>query len=269
MKEKSCLNKDKKVDWYGILVAICLVVAAVWYFLASRDVIFTPFKLSQKDFNDFDPVIFNEKPERINLPVSAVEPNIVGYLYKGGSLNFQPFIVRLIHGYNMPECMRLKGYTVENIGKKCLNSGLKLEYWKLTSTIADTYLWVTAQLKSSDFSPSDSSTRDMIFPRMSLWDNPSWEPQGFVLSDLKHPFTALKRLVNRKWSNARCNLLVFLKLKKHPWASEEELTLVGATVDPVRVEKIDEYKAIMEIILNSFYTSLIKWKAESSKGKHE
>jgi hypothetical protein len=162
-----------------------------------------------------------------------------------------PIFVRLVHGYNMPDCMRIKGYKVELIadrrqraedrGQKAEDShssGFRsqhssfssaIQVWRLTSSIGDTAIWITGMLKAGDFSETDVDVRSMAFPHIGIPDDPGWLPHGVTMKSLSHPIRNFRLLLRAKWNNARCNLATFLRLKQPAWADEELLTLVVAS----------------------------------------
>jgi hypothetical protein len=105
--------------WIGILLVLCAGVVAFWEIMAnrsrrSRD----PFQIAQSDFVDFRPRDEAWHVRAMPIGYSRHEPNILSYEVKlrtdpRNPADARPVQVRLVHGYNMPDCMRLKYYRVE------------------------------------------------------------------------------------------------------------------------------------------------------------
>lgn len=115
----------------------CTLIVALWLVMARQSgQSFKPFDLTARDFEGFEPFLTNGSVRPI--PVSAsdpAEPNIAAYVVESGerragrgkrqegsslTINHEPLTIqlltRLVHGYNMPMCMKIKGYTVEEYG---------------------------------------------------------------------------------------------------------------------------------------------------------
>ena len=101
----------------GLLVGCTLLVA--FWIVASRQHArpFKPFTLTYNDFAGYCPAI--EGASVTSLVVSVIdpaEPNIAAYGVEWGpGPNPVRLGIRLVHGYNMPMCMKIKGYTVEPV----------------------------------------------------------------------------------------------------------------------------------------------------------
>lgn len=196
-------------------------------------------------------------------------------------------LVRLAHGYNMPDCMRLKGYKVELVADtdaeisrgarrgredggsrtSALSASSardipRLQTWRLTSDIGDVSIACSAMLRTGDFGGTGIDIRDMAFPRIAKPIGPEWDPVGFRLSSLRHPLKSLAMLCRVKWNNARCDPLTFLKLRQPAWASNEYLSFLATSRD-VRVTPGDEAVAVREVRAahTAVYGELYRWRA--------
>lgn len=225
---------------YEVVVAgallLCLAAVMFWEIMSNRSKRgWSAFQLTARDMASFTPHSDAWSSIReVTIDPTPTEPNIAAYELErpNGKVG-----VRLVHGYNMPDCMRLKHYTVElvmdhrqeetntlslNVPPGCV------QLWKLTSELGDVTLWMTSMLNAGTFEGTDVDVRDMPFPRIGIPDDPNWVPRGFSWETFEHPVRDVRRFLNRKWNNARCDPVVFLKLKQPPWASSEMLTLVSA-----------------------------------------
>lgn len=175
----------------------------------------------------------------------------------GGFLNGR-LVFRVVHGYNLCDCMRIKGYTVElqedrrtAAGENPL--GGRLQVWRMVSPGGDVSFWVSGVVRAGGFAGTDVDVREMAFPRVGVPDDPNWVPRGVTWSSLRHPVDNLRIFFRALWNSARCDLLTFLKLRKPAWANDELLTLVaawrGAPVPAaqesgVKDEVIEAYRAM-------------------------
>ena len=201
-----------------------------------------------------------------------------------------PVIVRLVHGYNMPDCMKLKEYEVSLLrdirraeadgsrvqgfppapyvateGKQGFKGGgeLGVQVWKLKSVTDDVSVWVTTMIRAGDFEGTDVDIRSMAFPRVGARVEPNWVPRGVTWKSLRHPVANFRKFMAKKWDNSRCDLWTFLKLRQPAWASEELLTLVSASaVGHVRAD--DEARVGVEVVAahEFVHNELHAWKAK-------
>ena len=234
------------------LLVICMLLVAFWL-VAGRfsNKPFKAFDLTGADFAGFTPTV--EGMTLRTLPVTVrdeAEPNIVAYLAEceGSPLGLG---FRLVHGYNMPMCMKIKGYRVEEVARllssqgaagiapnnsttQQLNNsippGLPLQIWRVISSTGDTSIWVTTMIRSFDFSVTPVDICSMAFPRVDIPDDPNWVPQGFRLADLAHPLQSGKLYFRARWNASRTDLLTFLRLRQPAWANEELLTYVSRSI---------------------------------------
>ncbi len=219
----------------AVLLALMVGVVVFWEIAAnmSRQQA-GPFALSARDLESFVP---SGRPWSVrSLPIAPrpEEPNIAAFLLtppdgEGGVL------VRLVHGYNMHDCMRLKGYRVELLRADHGQAGAGAtspapppgQVWRLTSAIGDVAIWATSMLRVDDFRPADVDARSLPFPRLAAGDDTRWSPQGLTWSSLRHPVSNLQLFLRRKWSDARCDWPTFLGLRQPAGASDALLTLVA------------------------------------------
>jgi len=340
-------NQLKIIGVPKILIP-CLLLVGLWLVMSVRSIFSPhPFDDMEKDlmnaFSDSSQWQVEQQP----VLKSLIEPNILALKVTGGKssnestnqripefpnqrINESTIYSRLAHGYNMPDCMRIKGYAVDLIGdsnqssvtslpsvatqerrmgdrlseegtikelqvtsyrlqngslttQQPNNSTTKIssarslaryspwataaardlsqpfsppslsssqtqvsladtecqlgqasfspqpffQLWKLTSPTDDVSLWVTSMLNAGDMTALDMDIRSMAFPKIGTPDDPGWKPTGFTWKSLRHPFRNLAWFLRARWNNSRCDLLVFLKLKKPVWASDEVFTLVS------------------------------------------
>ena len=210
-----------------LVVCTCLLVAGVWMALAHwSQRPFQGFELTAADFAAFrfrDP----DWSLRQTVPVMAdpAEPNILAFRLQGPG--GRVVTARLAHGYNMCECMRLRGYTVTLLSADLGGSGRQV--WRLTSQTGHIAIWVTSLLRANGFGPSGVDVRALAFPRVGVPDEPGWSPQGVTAAGLRHPVAGLHAFLRSRWNASRCDWLTFLGLRQPAWASGELLTLVTAS----------------------------------------
>jgi len=197
---------------------------------------------------------------------NSTDPNIMGMELAGESASDGPaprFFVRLVHGYNMPMCMKIKYYTVGKIQDRGIravtdpklqsafkiqdppageekssvqNPTLSVEFpfqlWRLTSGAGTVSLWVTTMIRAGDFAPTREDICSMAFPRVETPDDPNWVPRGLTREDLKHPVSSFQRWWRSRWDGARWDVLTLLRLRRPVSGSEELLSYVTRSVVP-------------------------------------
>ncbi len=239
------------------LLVVCVVLVGFWEIMSHRSQrAFAPFKLTGESFVEFSPTAPGWSVERLPVNPDPVEPNIIAMLVRprGGNSSGAPVLVRLVHGYNMVDCMRIKGETVASLldtradaappiaAARALAQALphlrgadgatrRVQLWRLESSAARVSLWATSMLRAGDFSETDVDTRAMPFPRVDVPDNPGWFPQGLTWRSLRHPIANGRLFLRAKWNASRADLLTFLGLRQPAWASDELLTLVATTTE--------------------------------------
>jgi len=267
----------KKALVPGLLVT-CTLLVAFWIVASQRHARpFKPFNLTYQDFAGYCPAVEGSVVQSVPMTThDPAEPNIVTFSVQQGSSQAPSRLgVRLVHGYNMPMCMKIKGYTVEPLfggvvellgcqvveGRKAGHSnhlttqqpnnstqkGLPGEVWRVTSSSGDASIWVTTMIRSEDFSVTSESVTSMAFPRVDIPDDPNWTPRGLNGDDLKHPLQSLRRWFRSRWNGSRTDVLTFLRLRQPAWASEELLTYVSRSLPP-SVSRDREPEVIRQVI---------------------
>lgn len=248
-----------------LLVCGCLLLA-FWLVMAERSALpGKGYALRARDIADFQPGIpgwaIRAKPIDAENPT---DPNIMGLELVGESASggsVPRFFIRLVHGYNMPMCMKIKYYTVEKIQDRgiravsdpklqsafrslsssthqpinsttALPPELPIQLWRLTSGAGSVSLWVTTMIRAGDFTPTQEDICSMAFPRVETPDDPNWVPRGFRVEDLRHPGEGIQRWWRSRWDGSRWDWLTFLRLRKPVYGSEELLTYVSRSMAP-------------------------------------
>ncbi|MEI6971771.1 MAG: hypothetical protein WCL44_09670 [bacterium] len=269
-----------------LVASIALVVG--WEVLANRSRRpFSPFNMTSADFATFAPKAAGWSLLPADVQANdPTAPNLLAFRVEREQSRDQDrgvvvaTLVRMAHGYNMPDCMRLKGYKVELLREVAARemSGVagvdeqaetalpRVQVWRLTSDVGDVSIWCSAMLRASDFGGSTEDIRNMAFPRIAEPISPEWEWEGFKLSSLRHPLKSLEMAVRVKWNNSRCDLLTFLKLRQPAWASSDYLTFL-ATSRGVVVRPGDESRVTDELLAaqSVFHAELLQWAEKRGK----
>jgi len=270
------------------MLALCALLVAFWEVMSNRSSRpFEAFGMTAADFADFQPGSDDWVATARPVSSSPIEPNILSYeVRRHPSTRVprrMPVLIRLVHGYNMPDCMRIKGFSVELIGdtrRKDQNTDVsrqseakterptpnheprQYQVWRLTSEIGDVSIWVTGMLRAGDFAETDVDVRSMAFPKIGTPDDPSWLPRGMTPGSLRRPVQSFRTMLRAKWNNARCDLATFLRLRQPAWASEDMLTLVGASGRSSRYSGNEEQTAREVLAAHAFLLSeMQKWRA--------
>ncbi len=289
--------------WIAAILIVCVGLAGFWQLMARRSARpFQPFDLTAGDFGDFVPQTDAWIVQRLPLPDDPVEPNILMYEFRPVSTSFplrdvapsretagflasRSYYVRLVHGYDMVDCMRIKGFQVEALARPVAESsvgdevsGLRasaplreasgtslsggpVQFWLLTSGTGTRYPMLTSMVRAGDFSETGIDTRTMPFPKAATPDNPGWFPQGMTWRSLRHPVRNFRTFLRSQWNASRNDVATFLKLRQPAWASAELLTIV---VMPVKLHvdpSADElYLRDMERAYRFFLSELRAWR---------
>lgn len=208
--------------------------------LASRP--FEALRLGSEDFSGFIPSDPNWSFSLMHVKATPTEPTIIAYdtsrRTTDGGRDGAPVRVRLVHGYNMVDCMRIKQYRVDLISDtrhRADNPGedtagekhFPEQVWRLTNPSGEQTVWVTTMLRISDFGATETDTRDMAFPRVGTPDEPAWSPSGLKWSSFRHPIRNFRFYLRSKWNASRLDPLTFLRLRQPAWASDVMLTMVS------------------------------------------
>jgi len=228
-------SSSRREWWVAILLVLCVALVAFWEItsrLASRP--FDDLRLSAEDFAGFRPSVPSWVLRLVHVKATPTEPTVIAYearhRQEGTTGAGEPVLVRLVHGYNMVDCMRIKQYQVELLAdrRRPANAAdLPVQVWQLTSSGGKRMVWVTSMLRASDFTPTDTDTRDMAFPRVGTPDDPAWAPTGLKWSSFRHPVRNFRLSLRSKWNASRSDLLTFLRLRQPAWASDVLLTMVS------------------------------------------
>jgi hypothetical protein len=286
------MNENRQKHWPAVVLIICLGIVGAWEVaskLAARK--WEKFDLTRSDFQDFTPQSerwhFREKPLGENPDPRA--PNILAYLmeekhlYRGNREIGRDVLVRCVHGYNMPDCMRIKHYKVRQIGdtgaaeiegrevdlSQVSGSSVngRIQVWLLESQRGEVSVWATKMVRTATMAGTEVDVCSMAFPRIGIPDSPDWAPEGITLESLKNPIKNLKKVLRAKWNASRSDILTFLKLKQPAWASKKMLTLVGISqgrsVGSGEVEKVS--KRVVKA-LNIFHRELKEYGKTASGG---
>ncbi len=228
-------TSSRREWWVAILLVLCVALVAFWEIrsrLASRP--FDNLRLSAEDFAGFNPTPPSWVLRLVHVKATPTEPTVIAFEARqraeGTAGAGDPVLVRLVHGYNMVDCMRIKQYQVELLADRrrpADDSTLPVQVWRLTSPGGKPMVWVTSMLRASDFAATSTDTRDMAFPRVGTPDDPAWAPTGLKWSSFRHPVRNFRLYLRSKWNASRSDLLTFLRLRQPAWASDVLLTMVS------------------------------------------
>lgn len=227
----------------AVLLVLCVVLVAFWEIMSNRSQRpFAPFALNAASMAEVPLQAPGWTVTRLPIAYDPVEPNVLALLVRPTKGNAPAALVRLVHGYNMVDCLRIKGSTVELVadtretGEGAPAAALGryppgLQLWRVRTSSDRATLTATAMLRAGDFARTSVDTRSMPFPRVDIPDNPGWFPQGLSWRSLRHPIRNGRLFLRAKWNASRTDVLTFLNLRQPHWASEELLTLVSSSVD--------------------------------------
>jgi hypothetical protein len=240
------------------VLVVCVALVVFWELMSShsrREQ--EAFTFTAESFADFTLASPAWSVQPIPVAPDPLEPNILAYAVtpRGDATGARAVLLRLVHGYNMVDCMRIKGESVELLAdsrntREAEGGGLISEVrdpnsaldprplplppnrqlWRLTSPNGRVGIWASAMLAATDFQPTSRDTRSMPFPRVGTPDNPDWFPQGLTWKSLRHPIRNGHLFLRAKWNSSRADLLTFLGLRQPAWASDEVLTLVATSL---------------------------------------
>ncbi len=227
----------------SILILGCALLVAGWQLLAlyaRRGM--EPLQITSADFADVGLDIPGWRSTKLATPHDPLAPTIAAYrLTRSGDAT--RLLVRLVHGYNMVDCMRIKHY---DVGRAEIGENLKpgigigeggipqttnnqqrstLQWWELSKG-GESAVWVTAMLAGSDLGYTGKDTRSMSFPRVGTPDAASWNPTGLSWRSLRHPIRNGRQVLRARWNSSRSDIWVFLRLRRAAWVSDKDLTLV-------------------------------------------
>ncbi len=247
------------------LLVICVALVVFWE-VASR-VAARPFgdlRLRAEDFDGFNPSDPEWMIRLVHMKATPTEPTVIAYDVRPrvpgmpGAPARAPVLVRLVHGYNMVDCMRIKQYRVDLVadsrqrrvgpGDRAQGGALPVQLWRLTSPSGERSVWATTMLRAVDLSATDTDTRDMAFPRVGTPDDPAWAPSGLRWSSFRRPVRNFRLSLRSKWNASRADLLTFLRLRQPAWASDVLLTLVSTYRGPSLPDTDAEAAAAAQVL---------------------
>lgn len=271
--------------WIATVLVFCIAIVGFWEVMAHRsDRPFTPFELIASDFDSFEPISTRWFIESLPVRLDPIEPNVLmcrlrPQVHPSDSVAFtQPMLLRLVHGFNLVDCMVEKGHTVELLASTRTDerfeggirlpdaislSGQKVQVWRVVSPVGDVSLWVSTMLRAGDFEQTNVDTRAMPFPRVPYPERVGWTPRGLTLEGIKHPVQGLKKYMEYKWNSARGDVLTLIELKQEAWASEDELTLVTMSIGP-SIDRDAEQQVLHELLSAhvDLHRQLKKWRVQ-------
>jgi len=246
------------------LLLTCMLLVAFWMVAGTFSAKpFKAFDLTADDFAGFTPKVAGMTVQVMPVTVrDQAEPNVVAYVVDGQNSSVR-LGIRLVHGYNMPMCMKIKGYRVEPIEGGRRVSGLPVQVWRVISSTGDTSIWVTTMIRSGDFSVTPVDICSMAFPRVDVPDDPNWIPQGLSWTDLKHPVQTSRTYLRARWNASRTDLLTFLRLRQPAWANQELLTYVSRSIS-FPVTRANEAMVIKQVLAGhaAMLKELQRWRVE-------
>ncbi len=267
MEQKKASRREKIV---ATLLVLSIALISIWEIAAKyAQRPFDELKINASDFQGFRPESQVWKFRLVHTNATPTEPTAIAYevrtraTHVSGALRQEgfPVLTRIVHGYNMVDCMRIKGYKVEllvdtrqspakydkSFDTKTLKAqagDLPVQIWRLTSSAGKVSIWLTTMLEASDFAATAVDTRDMAFPRIGSPDDPAYKPTGLKWSSFKHPIRNSRNAIRARWNASRCDLLTFLRLRRAAWASDVMLTFVSEYHGP-SLSPQDELTAIL------------------------
>jgi hypothetical protein len=310
----------------SVLISGCTLLAALWLVAAHFNRGFKQaYDLTFDDFADFQPALEGCTIEKLpRASPDATDANIVAFILasppsalsgldrQGSQQGSMPdprspntthnlpsrFLVRLVHGYSMPMCMKRKSYTVEKIQdhevrsttdpkllsafKMAGNSGspitdngateaprippsypFPVQLWRLTSSVGDVAYWVTTMIRSGDFEPTKEDICSMRYPVVNYPDDPNWTPRGLSLETLKNPRDAFWCWFNSRWDGSGWDVLTFLGLRPGAAGSAELLsymTIVNIESSDAQTHAVDEALMRHAAMLKEFQ----KWRGNAA-----
>jgi hypothetical protein len=233
-----------------ILILGCALLVAGWQLLAlyarrGQE----PLQIQAEDFASLALDVPGWQSTKLPVPNDPLAPTIVAYRLTRRA-DATRLLLRLVHGYNMVDCMRIKHYDVRGKDESGENlkpeggidgkgseanlepSGFRfsdpsgfLQCWRLSKGDQHS-LWITAMLSGGDLAYTGKDTRSMSFPRIGTADAASWNPTGLSWRSLRHPISNSRQALRSHWNASRSDIWVFLRLRRPAWVSDKDLTLV-------------------------------------------
>ena len=232
----------------ALLLLVCVAVVAAWM-LAARHAArgFAPLRVQDSDFAGFLPASAHWQARIVYVKRTPTEPTIIAYelqpviaagrpVAPGGDA---PVLVRVVHGYNMVDCMRIKHFGVDALGDnlavwRAYEAGMEarpvqppMQIWRLREPREPARIWVSSMLAANDFAGTAVDTRSMAFPRVGTPDDPAYRPTGLRWRSFRRPIHNFRMYLRSRWNASRMDVWTFLRLRQPAWASDVLLTLVS------------------------------------------
>ena len=252
-----------------LLLVACTLVVAFWQIMARRSAQpFRPFDLTASDFAGFAPAMPGWAVQTLAIATNdPAEPNILALQVTRASMPagaWPPsYLVRLVHGYNMPMCMKIKGYSVNALADlRKGGAAVPLQVWRVVGSAGEREVWATTMIRAGRFEPTDVDIGSMAFPRVDVPDDPRWVPQGVTWDDVRHPVASIRRWARARWNASRTDVLTFLRLRQPAWASEELLSYVTRPLATVPASGVPDATVTQELaeVHAAVLRELVKWK---------
>ena len=278
MMDKADKKRHRAERLIATLLIVLVALVAFWEIMSNRSKRpFQAFQLTSGAFADFSPKSDVWNIQRIPVRPDPIEPNILAFVMTpqdaGPAALQQRVVVRLVHGYNMVDCMREKGYQVELLADTRgasenpdafhmnIVKGKLLQVWRLMSKTGDSWFCVTSMLRDGDFGETNVDTRSMAFPRIGIPDNPGWFPQGLSVESLKNPIHNARLFLRAKWNSSRMDVMTFLGLKQPAWASDDLVTLVAQGAPGAGRDGHEREEAMHLLAAHTLmYEQLVDWR---------
>jgi hypothetical protein len=255
-----------------LLVPVFLFGAVLfWEVMARRSRReFTPFEVTEQRFAGFVPAGSQWRFDRVPIRYQPLEPNIMAFqanMVPGApqALSAGGVRLRVVHGYNLVDCMRIKGYAVQlKMEDRSGKNKRPFQVWEMVSSMGERTIWVSTIVKAEDLCAASTDVRHMAFPRVGTPDALGAEVRGLSRESLRHPVQSLRLFLRAQWNASRCDWKTFLRLRKPVWASDELLTVV--TLSTEAWSKLDDAVVVRSLleVHDDLLRSLEAWHVKTA-----
>jgi len=260
--------------WLLFVSVLLFSVVLFWEGMARRSRReYVPFKVTEQQFAEFVPVSPQWRFDRVPIRYQPLEPNIMafqaGVIPGAGAPQSLPaggVMLRVVHGYNLVDCMRIKGYTVQlKMEDRSAKNKQPFQVWQVVSSMGERTIWVSTIVKAEDLRATPTDVRHMAFPRVGTPDALGSEVRGMSWESLRHPIQSLSLFLQAQWNASRCDWKTFLRLRKPVWASDELLTVI--TLSTAAWSKLDDAVVVRNLleVHSDLLCSLESWHAKADK----
>jgi hypothetical protein len=249
-------TEDKGGRWAAVILILCLVGIGGWMILAQRSSRpWAPLRHTAADYEGFN-LAMGEWVWRVVAVGNddPTAPNLVARVGTSQDGAAPKVLVRLVHGYNMPMCMRIKGYRVELVRDERNTAGEQI--WRLISELNESNIWITRMIRADDLVDTGSDICNLAFPRVGIPDDPHWAPKGLTWEAVRHPWTNLRLMLRSRWNGSRTDWRTFFKFRQPAWVSDEELTVVSTSMKPVAPDEEEREIVRIRSAQNEFLEAL-------------